>query len=135
MTVVDQTWIVIAGSAAIFSLGLLLFATPVCRSNLFWLALAIGCLGLAVLRPEIEIVLVQALGVGGAMVLLTTLLRKILLSPPKSQSSEWAVSIQPSSNVMMTRATSTEHWIGEEEADLTVERTSASSIHSHGPAP
>lgn len=79
VTVLRQSWLLLFGSLIVFGIGLLCLYTPVARSGLFWLGLALASLMGVFSYPEMTLLVIEVILVGGLLTFVTSLLRRVFV--------------------------------------------------------
>ncbi len=79
VVVIRQVWLLLIGSFAAFGLGLLALTTSIARSGLFWLIVALTLLVGIFSYPEVALLAIQVVFVGGLMTFATSVLRRIFV--------------------------------------------------------
>ena len=77
-TVIRRVWPVAAGALLVFGLGLVATYTSLVRKGPFWLALSIFCVAGISAYPEVTLLFLQVVLLGGVLVLLAHVVRKML---------------------------------------------------------
>lgn len=96
VTVVRQAWLFVVCALAVFGLGLLCLYTPIAQYGAFWLAIALGLLVGVLSYPEITLLATELLLVGGAMVLVAHILKRVFTERERSQSAPAVVPAEAS---------------------------------------
>ncbi|MEO2046122.1 MAG: hypothetical protein ABGX16_06055 [Pirellulales bacterium] len=79
VSMVTKAWLVSVSSVFLFFVGVLMVATPLGRSVVFWFTLSLAALVLVVARAEIAMVVAVGMFGGGVLTLFSLLLRRLLL--------------------------------------------------------
>ncbi len=83
--VLRRAWILLLGSLLTFGIGLCWLSTTLLSNGAVWLGFSIALLAGVFSYPEITILAIQVILVGGAMTLTTSILRRVFLSAPSSR--------------------------------------------------
>jgi hypothetical protein len=77
VVVIGQAWLVLVSSLAAFGLGLIWIRTSLASRPMFWLVVSLVLLALVFARPEVSLLVAQAILWGGIMTLGAEILRKV----------------------------------------------------------
>jgi hypothetical protein len=131
ITVVERVWMIMLGGLAALAVGLALLYTNVARSGAFWLALCIAAAVLLITYPEAAIGLVQAVLIGAAFTLVSTLTRWLLADgEPAPMPAQAAV---PASSIASLAAT--QAWIADDGPEAGHSGASTGRYQASGAAP
>ncbi|MCG8449769.1 MAG: hypothetical protein MI725_09345 [Pirellulales bacterium] len=103
LAVVHRFWLVLVSTLLAFGIGLVCLYTSLVRQKVFWLILALGVFALVFIRPEISLLVVQAIFWGGVMTLGAALLRRIFSGTPTAD-------LVFSSDLLSASTAATESW-------------------------
>ena len=108
VTAVRRIWIVVAGGLAALAVGLAWLYTRIARTAAFWLVMCIAAGGFLFTYPEAAVLMVQAICLGGAFTLVSTITQWLLASgrPGRMASTSTAAS-------SVASLTATQPWLAE----------------------
>ena len=102
VTVVRQLWVYFACAVSVFLLGLLCLYTPIARSGPFWLVLSIAFLLGIFSYPEITLLAIEIILVGGLMTFVAMVLKRTFTFS--------GVSVVEASGLQLESAVNSEPW-------------------------
>jgi hypothetical protein len=116
--IVTKAWLLFISSAIVFCVGVLLLATSLGRSPIFWFALSLSALVLVIARPEMAMLVTVGILGGGVLTLFSILLRRMLLG-----------------SVLGRETRSTEPWLDQDQLSSSAEHALTTSLHVSESAP
>ncbi|NOZ39895.1 MAG: hypothetical protein GXP24_06675 [Planctomycetes bacterium] len=79
VVVIRQVWLLLVGTLVAFGLGLLALKTSILRSGPFWLVVALALMVGIFSYPEVALLAIQVVFVGGVMTFATSVLRRVFV--------------------------------------------------------
>jgi hypothetical protein len=130
VSIVTKAWLLFISSAIVFCVGVLLLATSLGRSPIFWFALSLSALVLVIARPEMAMLVTVGILGGGVLTLFSILLRRMLLG-----TRDQAVLSAGGTSALGRETRSTEPWLDQDQLSSSAEHALTTSLHVSESAP